>query len=126
MPDLSKLAFYSDVNYLKRSEFCGHTTVTLPAYGGTVEHSIDHNLGYVPFYQVYSEIDTAGVIWAGGKVSENTDQAFLSGSAADTTYPEIRSWITDTTLTIQLINFTSPTATGTRELYWLIYKDYPA
>lgn len=124
MADLTLLHFLSSRNYLKRSDFCGSTALTLPAYGSTVTYTILHNLGYVPFFEVYAELDAAGTIWNGGKVSANTDQSALSGSANDPTYPQLKAWSDTTTLTITLDNTTTPTATGTRTVYWLIYKDY--
>jgi hypothetical protein len=125
MADLSKLSFITSENYLKRSEFCGQTTVTLGAYGSVQTTTIDHNLGYVPLFDVYCELDTAGEIVAGGeKVNTYTEQAFLSGLAVDPPYPTLRAWATTTQLIIRLENYTSPTASGTRELYWLIYLDY--
>jgi hypothetical protein len=125
MADLSKLDFITSENYLKRSEFCGSTDLTLGAYGSAVTHTVDHNLGYVPLFDVYAELDTAGEIVAGGeKVNSLTEQAFLSGLGADPPYPQMRSWATTTQLVIRLENFTSPTASGTRKVYWLIYQDY--
>lgn len=123
--DLSKLNFITSENYLKRSEFCGQTTVTLGAFGTTNTVTVDHNLGYVPLFDVYCEFDTAGEIIAGGeKVNAYTEQQSLSGLAVNPPYPYLRAWATTTQLVIKLENFTSPTATGTRELYWLIYLDY--
>jgi hypothetical protein len=79
----------------------------------------------VPLFDVYCELDTAGEIVAGGeKVNTYTEQAFLSGLAVDPPYPTLRAWATTTQLIIRLENYTSPTASGTRELYWLIYLDY--
>ena len=122
--DLTKVNFYSGVNYMKRSTYIGSTTLTLPAYGGSVTYTITHNLGYIPQYTVQAEIDESGTVWNGGKVSEYTDQFLLSGLAVDETYPQLMSWTTTTTLTIRIENFTSPVATGTRTVYWVIYEDY--
>lgn len=123
--DLSKVAFYSEVNYMKRDvEFCGSTTLTLPAYGDTVSYEVEHNMEFIPFYTVNAEIDEADTIWTGGKISELSEQFYLSGLFQDPTYPILSHWTTTTTLTIQLDNTTSPTATGDRVIYWLIYKDY--
>jgi len=125
MPDLSKLDFITSENYLKRSSFCGHTTLTLGGYGTVNTTTIDHNLGYVPLFDVYCELDTDGAIIAGGeKVNAYTEAANLSGLAVDPPYPFLRAWATTTQLVIRLENYTSPTASGTRELYWLIYLDY--
>lgn len=128
MPDLSKLNFYSDVNYMKRDPASGGRTITLPAGGSTtsfdVGFSLETGAGKVPIYDVFAEIGGDGVLWNGGKISELTDQAFLSGLAADPTYPDISSWITGRTLTISVANLTNPVASGTRRFYYLIYKDY--
>lgn len=125
MADLSKLSFITSENYLKRSEFCGQTTLTLGGYGTVNTTTINHNLGYVPLFDVYCEFDTDAAIVAGGeKVNSLTGQAELSGLASDPPYPYLRAWATTTQLVIRLENYTSPTATGTRELYWLIYLDY--
>lgn len=122
--DKPKINFSSDINYLKRSSFCGNATLTLPAVGGSVSTTVTHSLGYVPMFEVVAEIDDANTIWTGGKVSTLTDQAFLSGLGTDPTYVDLRCWSTTTTLTITLLNNTSPTATGTRKVYWIIYEDY--
>jgi hypothetical protein len=128
MPDLSKLNFYSAVNYMKRDPASGYRDITLPAYGGTVSFdvtfSVETGTGKVPMYDVFAEIAGDNVIWNGGKISEYTDQGYLSGLSADLTYPEIESWITGRVLTISTSNFTSPLASGTCRIYWLIYKDY--
>ena len=123
--DLSKLDFTTSENYLKRSVFCGQQTVTLGAFGSDNIITIDHNLGYVPLFDVSCEFDTDGAIVAGGeKVNPVTESAFLSGLAVDPAFPFLRTWATTTQLVMRLSNRTSPTATGTRELYWLIYLDY--
>ena len=115
--DLSKLNFHTGINYLKRSEFCGTANINT-AVSGTL--TIDHNLGYIPFYQVGAELDEAGTIWVGGKVSTYTDQGLLSGLGIPPTHIEIDSWITTTQLTIRLSN----TASQVVPVYWFIYLDY--
>jgi hypothetical protein len=123
--DITKVDFITSENYLKRSSFCGHQTLTLGAYGTANITTIDHNLGYVPLFDVYCEFDAAGEIIAGGeKVNAYTESANLSGLAVDPPYPFLRAWATTTQLIMRLENNTSPLATGTRELYWLIYLDY--
>lgn len=124
MVDISKLHFLSSLNYLKRSTFCGSATVTLPAYGSAVTYTVTHNLGYIPFFATYAELDEVDTIWSGGKVSTYTDQDVIAGFSVDPPYPKLDSWSDTTTLTIRLDNHTSPTATGTRVIYWVIYKDY--
>lgn len=115
--DLSKLNFHTGINYLKRSEFCGTSSINTAL---TTTLTIDHNLGYIPFFQVGAELNEAGTIWAGGKISELTDQGLLSGLGAPPTYIEIRSWSTTTQLTIKLSN----TASQVVPVYWWIYLDY--
>lgn len=123
--DLSKLTVYTAENYLKRSEFCGSIDLTLPGYGGLVTHTVDHNLGYEPLFDVGVEFDEPGTIWAGGtKVNSLTDQMLLSGLFADEPYPELSADVTTTQLVIRLRNYTTPTATGTRRIYWVTYLDY--
>lgn len=118
--NLSKLAFYSGVNYMKRSTFVGSADLALPAHGGSVSTTITHSLGYIPFFQVFSEIDATSTIWTPSKLDKYTDSTLSS----DTTDPTLSSWPTTTTLTIRIDNNTTPTATGTRTVYWIIYLDY--
>lgn len=119
--DLKKLNVYSGVNYMKRSEFSDVATVTLPPTNYTF--TVTHNLGYIPFYEVYAELDS-GTIWTNGKVSENSYAGTLSGSGASPTYVDITSWITTTTLTVRLTNFVGGTLSI--PVYYTIYKDYAA
>lgn len=119
--DLSKLNFYSNVNYMKRDSNSGTTTLTLPAYGNTVTHTVTHNLGYVPFFQVMSDQDASGNIWSAEKINLYTETS-LTG--VDPPTPALTSWATTTTLVINFTNLTDPVATGTRDIWWLIYVDY--
>lgn len=119
--DLSKLNFHFAQNYMKRDISGGTTTVTLPSYGSTVTYTVTHNLGYIPFYQVSIEQDATGKIWFPNRLDKYTDTSLGGNDPAD---PRLDVWITTTTLVITLTNSTNPTATGTRVLYWLIYKDY--
>lgn len=118
--NLSRLAFYSGVNYMKRSSFVGSATLTLPAYSGSVTTTISHNLGYIPDIEVSSEIDNSSTIWTPNKLDKWTESSLSS----DTTDPTLTWWTTTTTLTIRIDNFTSPTATGTRIVYYTVYLDY--
>lgn len=121
MPDLTKLAFFSGVNYLKRSAVSGSTALTLPSHGSTVTYTVTHSLGYIPFFQVFADQGGDGTIWGASKLDPYTDTS-LTGT--DLVFPTLVSWVTTTTLVISLINNTTPTATGTRNIYWLIYQDY--
>lgn len=111
-PDLDKLNYYSGVNYMKRSDKSGQSTIN------TADVVIDHNLGYVPQFVVYAELDSNGFIWYGGeKVFEGTEST-AGGSSSP---PIVDSWITETQLTMHPNFFTTA-----RNLYWLIYLDYGA
>jgi hypothetical protein len=122
MVDLSKLNFLSTVNYLKQDVSSGNTLITLPGYGLSVTKTIEHKLGYIPFFQVFSEINQNGVIWT-TKVNKYTETS-LSGP--DYPEPQISYWATTETLNIRLDNTTNPLATGDIIVYYLIYKDYGA
>lgn len=120
--DVTKIAFYSGANYMKRSSTTGHTTVTLPAYGSTVTATEAHVLGYVPDFDVFVDIDGDGILWAGEKIDQYTESS-LTG-IVDPSSPTIEYWSTANVLTVNINNTTTPTATGTRDVYWVIYLDY--
>lgn len=120
--DQTKLVFLSSVNYMKRDASVGSATLTLGGSGVTVSKVVPHNLGYIPFYEVHSEIDNAGIVWNNTKVYSVTDTSNSgAGSPPD---PDLSSWIDASNLTIALSNNSSPLASGTRTVYWLIYRDY--
>ena len=120
--DITKIGFYTGANYMKRSTtYSGSTTVTLQSHGSTVSHTVTHNLGYVPVFSIFIDVDNDGTIWSGEKLDQYTDTS-LSGVEPATPY--VDSWSTTTALTISIDNSTTPTATGTRTVYWVIYVDY--
>lgn len=120
--DLSKLAFLSTVNYMKRSPpNTGSTPLALPGSGLTTSYSVTHNFGYIPYFDVFVDIDNDGVIWAGEKVDRYTDSSNTGVSPAA---PSVDYWSTTTVLTISINNSTSPVATGSRTIYWVTYLDY--
>lgn len=121
MVDLSKLGFFSGANYMKRDAISGQETLTLGAFGATTTKTAEHNLGYIPFYEVHTEIDDDDTIWHSTKVYDITETSLGGQMPPD---PILTTWITTTDLTINLDNTTDPAASGTREVYWLIYKDY--
>ena len=120
--DLTKVAFSSTVNYLKRDALSGSTALTLPAYGGNVSATITHNLGYIPFFQVLCDFNNDGKIWSAIKINDHTGTS--KSGPPDPPEPSLRAWATTTTLVIRLDNNTNPTATGTRTVYYVIYRDY--
>lgn len=118
--------FDSRSNYLKRGiGLQGSTTLTLPALNSSVTHTVDHDLGYIPSDFEVHITDSSGVLWAGEKVEAKTDTS-LGGTSAYTVEPPFTCWVTTTQLIMRFDNYTSPTATGTREVHWLIYIDYGA
>lgn len=119
MTDLKKLNIYSGVNYMKRSEFSDVAVVNVPAT--FYSFSVTHNLGYIPFYEVYAELDS-GTIWTNGKVSDVSYTGILHGSAGTQPFIDIATWSTTNTLTVYLYNF--PAVATTVPVYYTIYKDY--
>lgn len=121
--DNSLLGFSSDANYMKRSvDFTGSTTLTLPSFGNTVSTTVTHNLGYVPQFDVFIDIDNDGTIWSSEKVESLTDSSLVPG--VDPTVPKVSYWSTTTALTISIDNTTSPTYSGSVVVYWIVYLDY--
>lgn len=123
--DLSKLAFYSGANYMKRSDLCGSYTIDL-SYDGVNSYSggsltINHGLGYVPFVDVYPE-NTTDTIWAGDRVSTYTDRILLSGNTTDDGQI-ITKDVDDENVTISFKDWTTTSRTSV-VVHVLIYLDY--
>ena len=118
--DLTKIAFDSRLNYLKRSEFVGNDTVTLGGAGAVSTVTVSHNLGYIPFFSVGAELTDTSTIWSNTRVHELTN----SSSGGDA-FIELQYWCTSTTLTIRIVNGTGANVeSGNRDVYWAIYLDY--
>lgn len=111
-PDLDKLNQYSRVNYMKRSDKSGQSTTN------TSNISVSHNLGYVPQFAVYGDVDGDGMLWYG---SEKVTEATESTAGGGTQPKSVDAWVTTDNLTIKPYNFG-----GTRPVHWLIYLDYGA
>lgn len=110
--DLDKLNFYSGVNYMKRSDKSGQSTIN------TADRVVSHNLGYAPQFSYYAELDGDGFIWYGGeRVWSGTDSTAGGGTAP----PIVEGWIDENNLTLHPSFFTAA-----RAVYWLIYLDYGA
>lgn len=121
MVDLSKIAFDSRLNYMKRSEFTGSIGLTLGSAGATTTHTVTHNLGYVPFFVVGANLNDTSTIWSNNRVHELT-QTSLTGNDVPV---QLQYWITTTTLTIGIVNGDGSLAqVGTRTVFWAIYLDY--
>jgi len=122
MPDLSKLSFFSAENYMKKDVAnSGSTTLTLGAAGAVTSHTVNHNLGYVPFFIVGAQLQTTRILWSNDYV-----HAYTQSVSASPDYPvALEFWCTTTQLTIRLRNGAGTgEQSGSREVYWNIYKDY--
>lgn len=109
-PDLDKLNFYTGVNYMKRSDKSGYSTIN------SANVVVPHNLRYIPQFVYYADLDGDGILWYGGeRVWSGTE----STSGGGTPPPIVDAWITETELTMDPFFFT-----GTRAIHWLIYLDY--
>lgn len=118
--NLETLNFLSFANYLKRDESSGTQSMLLKTTGDLLTtHEVTHDLTYIPFVDVFYESAADGILWNGTKIHTYTETS-LSGYTEP--HPHLYYWITDTKLTIQLYNASS--ASGSRQVYWLIYKDY--
>lgn len=122
MSDIRKLYATSDNNYLKRIPYLvGTSAVSLGGFGTVGTIAVGHNLDYIPFFQIGCDIDNDGILWSNNKVDSLTESSLGSNPPnVDLVY-----WITPATLTISIENNTSPASTGTRRVWWVIYKDYP-
>lgn len=121
MVNLRLLSYASFANYLKRSSVEGTALLTLGGASSTVTHTVTHNLGYIPFFQVSADLANDGVIWAGRVVDRYTETSI---SSYNDDYPRLVYYCTTTTLTISIFNNTSPASSGTRSVYWTLYLDY--
>lgn len=123
MVDLSKFIFYSQVNYMKRSEeFTGNANKSISGTGEAVAtETVTHNLGYVPQFDVYMDVEGDGTLWYDGSIVWEGTEAI---GGASTPYVEMRSHSNTTQLVMYIDDFTSGGTSGTRDIYWLIYLDY--
>lgn len=126
------IAFTSNKNYLKRDTITGSTTVNAPSsvasYGfGAIKattHTVDHNLGYIPQVRVYFENSaTDGKLYPAGGRRLGVDYVGLDPFAAGDLWCLYEVSSTGLTIYLECDSFFSPT--GTRKLYWVIYKDSP-
>lgn len=119
----TKLHFDSRKNYLKKDEsLSGSTTLTLPAeFADPVTHTFDHDLGYIPFFQVGANIFNTSVIWSNNRVHERT----ASSSGGGDHPPTLGYYVTTNQIVMSLDSGTgSKNQSGNRDVYWNIYLDY--
>lgn len=114
--DLSKLAFFSGANYMKREDRSPrYQDVSLGAFGDQTI-TIPHNLNRIPEVDVQAELTQDGMIWTG-----NLPEVGMEGFYTPA-YPQIVYWARANDLQITVSN---PTGSGvTVRVYYLIFKDY--
>lgn len=123
--DLTKLNFFSGVNYLKRdTALVGTTLLTLPAADNVVSHTVTHSLGYIPFVYVGADVDNDGIIWSNQKVHTYTDTVLSGLTSTDIEQILLTHSVSTTQLVINLENLTTTEAGEQRRIYWVIYLDY--
>lgn len=122
MTDLSKLAFDSRLNYLKRSEFVGEESVTLGGAGSSTSFvEITHNLGYVPFFVAGATLQNDSIIWSNEYVHPRT-RSSLTGGAQPVNY---EYWADENKMVVIIINgLSGGEQSGNRRIFWSIYLDY--
>lgn len=117
--------FRSNKNYLKRDTSTGNALMNAPttlAYSGYIyssSYTVNHNLGYIPQVRVYFENSaTDGKVFPAG------------GSRLAYSYIGLNPFSTDllclfevTTTTLTIYLESNAIKTGTRRVYWVIYKD---
>jgi hypothetical protein len=120
--DLTKIAFDSRLNYLKKdTAISGSTTIALSGGGGGATFdTINHNLGYIPFVIVGGELQDTTTLWSNDYVHVYTQAGATPNYPVTFTY-----WWDTTTLTIILINGAGTgQQSGNRTFYYNIYRDY--
>jgi hypothetical protein len=116
-----KIAFDSRFNYMKRGleskGLVGSIPLTLPSAGDTVTHTIEHNLGYIPFFIVGGNTEDTSIIWSNNPVWSNTSSISFSSSGP------VQLWHRCNTSRLE-INLVNGAETGSRTVWWAIYLDY--
>jgi hypothetical protein len=121
---MSDINFTSGKNLLKRDISTGSATILAPTAVGSwgtkvSSYVVNHNLGYIPIVRVYY------TPVAGGAIYPASGDRFGGGLGVPAPAIACMWEATTTTLTIYLEcqSFVSPT--GSRNIYWVIYKDQP-
>lgn len=114
--DLTKLAFYTGVNYMKKEDRSPRYVDITTDGSGVGTAAVDHNLNFIPDYEVGAELNGSGTIW-----SNTLPYVGQSNSGGGTPVgATIDTWITTTTLTIRLVGASSTTY----RVFFEIYRDY--
>lgn len=121
---MTKLALIGDKNYLKRDSISGSALVAAPSLAsgwGTFASSrpVVHGFGFIPRLRVYFENSATD-----GKVYPAGGRRLTGGYPGLPPNSIFCTWeVDETTLTIYLESGTAKT--GSRTVYWVIYKDAP-
>lgn len=120
---MTEISLYGVKNVLKKDDSSGSQSVAAPsslsAWGNYVTTTVvAHNLGYIPLVRVYFESSaTDGKVYpAGGRRLAGT----YLGLPANSVFCLFE--VSTTNVTIYLESFT--TKTGSRTIYYNIYKDF--
>lgn len=119
MVDLSKLAFLTTENYMKREDRPVRYQDVSVAANGATNITITHNLLRVPEFEVGADLQQNGHIWTGTLPYK---LMVSSGGGGTPVSGVLRTWITTTALTIRLENPTGSAATY--RVWYIIYRDY--
>lgn len=127
MSEPNNVTFWSGKNYMKRDISSGQDNLAAPSIllfsaNYTTQKVITHNLGIVPFFDVYYEPFKDGVIWEAG-IGARSNASVVNPRNTAQTGPYCLGYADETTLTIE-IGYLDATLTGTYPVYWVIYKDY--
>lgn len=117
--DLTKIAFDSRLNYLKKFNSVSEQSFT---FGATyVEEDIDHGLTYIPFWAVGVDLFNNGVIWSNEYVWEYAE----SSAAGSNAPPNFVTWMTTDTLTVEVYAGSGTNQqSGDSTIYYGVYLDY--
>lgn len=122
MVDISKLGFYSELNYMKRSDTFGVDNLTYTSSFPGAMLTKTHGLGYVPFFLAGVDLFNDGVIWSNQIVYPYTESS--SGGAVDVP-PLFFVWGNADNIIINLRNGTDALVqSGSRKVYYGVYIDY--
>jgi hypothetical protein len=120
MADLTKLGFFSEVNYLKKDiSLSGSQSVSITTGQLYTTITINHNLGYIPFYTFAANLTNDGIIWS----SQTMPRNIQNDVSRTTTSFQMFSYCTTTSLVLGITN-TNPPVNATVDFFYNIYLDY--
>lgn len=114
--DRTKLSFYSGNNYMKRSEFFSSRSISVPSGFAFNTITVNHGLGYIPFFSYAVDYNNDGILWATQWVS--------SGDWSESTPPPIGVFVDENNLYIRSTQNTNLDASGSRTVHYGIYLDF--